>query len=184
MALDQVVADVRRDGEARAQAILAQARKEADGILAAARADAKALEAARLAQADREAAQATAQAGSRAESDARKAVLAAEASLRQRLRKQVLADLAALPAKTREAHLAALLKTAQDAVPAGKVRGAESDAAFLAKAKPYTPAGSLPIAGGLVVESQDGTVRVDLSYETLLEQAWRDILKSEAGLFQ
>src|SRR5688500_9614928 len=184
MSLSEVVGDVRRDGESRAQAILAAARKEAEGILAAARAEAKSLEAARLSAADREAQQVTAQAASRAESDARKAVLTAEADLRQQLRAQLVKDLAALPAKSRQAHLASLLATAQTAVPSGKVWGAETDSAFLGKSKPYKHAGSLPVAGGIVVESDDGMVRVDLSYETLLEQAWRDVLKAEAGLFQ
>jgi vacuolar-type H+-ATPase subunit E/Vma4 len=184
MSLTEVVGDVRRDGEARAQAILAAARQEAEAILASARAEAKALEAARLGQADREAQQVAAQAASRAESDARKAVLTAEAALRNEMRARGVKDLAALPAKARQAHLSKLLETAKAAIPAGKVWSAPADAAFLAKAKPYTHAGNLPIAGGIVVESEDGANRLDLSYETLLDQAWRDVLKAEAGLFQ
>lgn len=184
MSLTEVLGDVRRDGEARAQAILAAARKEAEAILATARTQAKDGEAARLTAADRDAQQLTAQAASRADSDARKAVLTTEAALRDDLRKQVLSGLIALPAKTRQAHLTTLVATARSAVPAGKVWGSEADAEFLAKSKPYSHAGSLPITGGIVVESEDRMIRLDLSYETLLEQAWRDVLKSEAGLFQ
>lgn len=184
MGLDQVITEVRRDGEARAQATLKAARQEADAILAAARAQAQALEKARLEAASREAEQAKAQALSRAESEARKAVLTAEAELRDELRRQTVAHFAALPAKAREAHLKALLKTATAVIPAGKAWGADKDAAFLKGAKPYAHAGSLPIAGGLVVESEDGKSRLDLSYETLLDGAWRDVLKAEAGLFR
>ena len=185
MGLDQVIGEVRRDGEARAQATLKAARQEADAILAAARAQAQALEKARLEAAAREAEQAKAQALSRAESEARKAVLTAEAELRDALRSQVVAHFAALPAKAREAHVKALAKTAQAVIPAGKVWGADKDAAALKSvAKGYAHAGSLPITGGLVVESEDGRTRLDLSYETLLDGMWRDVLKAEAGLFQ
>ena len=184
MGVDQVIGEVRRDGEAKAQATLAAARKEAEGILAAAKAQAKAHEKARLDAAAREAEQVKAQAMSRAESEARKAVLTAEADLREQLRAQVLQHFASLPAKAREAHVKSLVKTAQAVIPAGKVWGADKDAAALKGIKGYTHAGSLPIAGGLVVESEDGRTRLDLSYETLLDGLWRDVLKAEAGLFR
>lgn len=184
MGVDQVIGEVRRDGEARAQATLKAARQEADAILAAAKAQAKAHEKARLEAAARESEQVKAQALSRAESEARKAVLTAEAELREALRAQVLRHFAELPAKAREAHVKALAKTAAAVIPAGSAWGAEKDAAALKAAKPYKHAGSLPIAGGLVVESEDGRTRLDLSYETLLEGMWRDVLKAEAGLFR
>jgi len=184
MGVDQVIGEVRRDGDARAQATTAAARKEADAILAAAKAQAAQMEKARLEAAAREAEQVKAQALSRAESEARKAVLGAEAELREALRAKVLAHFAALPAKAREAHLKSLLKTAQSVIPSGSVWGSDKDAAALKAAKPYKHAGSLPIAGGIVVESDDGKTRVDLSYETLLDGLWRDVLKAEAGLFR
>ena len=184
MGLDQVIGEVRRDGEMRAQAIVKAARTEADAILSAAKAQAAKDEKARLDQAARDAEQAKAQALSRAESEARKAVLTAEAELRSRLRANVVAHFADLSAKARDAHLKALLKTATAVIPAGSVWGAEKDAAALKAAKPYKHAGSLPVAGGIVVESEDGKTRLDLSYETLLDGMWRDVLKAEAELFR
>lgn len=183
MSLDPILGEVRRDGEARAQAILADARKEAQAILAAAREKAKAVEAARLADAARDAQAVASQAQSRAESEARKAVLAAEADLRTQLRASILKALADLPAKSRERHLKSLLDKAKAIVPAGKVWGSDKDAAWLKAQKAYAHGGSTGIAGGLVVESDDGKVRLDLSYETLLDEAWRDVLRSEAALF-
>ncbi len=61
--------------------------------------------------------------------------------------------------------------------------GASADAATLEKTKPYAYAGTTAIAGGILVESESGDARLDLSYETLLEDAWRDIQRSEAALF-
>jgi V/A-type H+/Na+-transporting ATPase subunit E len=184
MGVAQVIDEVRRDGEARAQATIKAARQEADAIVAAAKGQAKAHEKARLEAAARESEQVKAQALSRAESEARKAVLTAEAELRDALREQVMQHFAALPAKAREAHLKALAKTASAIIPAGTVLGADKDAAALKGLKPYKHGGSLPIAGGLVVESEDGRTRLDLSYETLLDGMWRDVLKAEAGLFR
>lgn len=184
MGLDQVIGEVRRDGEARAQATLKAARSEADSILAAAKAQAKAHEKTRLDAATRESEQVKAQAMSRAESEARKAVLTAEAELRDALRAQVLKHFGDLPAKAREAHIKALVKTAAAIIPVGSVWGTASDTTALKAQKTYKHAGSLPIAGGIVVESEDGRTRLDLSYETLLEGQWRDVLKAEAGLFR
>ncbi len=183
MGLSEVITDVRRDGESRAAAIVAAARKEADAILAGARNQAKAAEATRLADADRQAKAAASMVGSRAESDARKAVLTGEAQLRTALKAAVLQALKDAPAKNRQAHLTSLLARAQKVIPAGKVWGAASDAAVLDKAKPYSYAGTAPIAGGILVESESGDARLDLSYETLLDDAWRELLRAEAGLF-
>lgn len=184
MGLDQVIADVRRDGDSRAQQVLAGARKEAEAILAAARAQAAAYEKARLDAAEREAAAAKAQAASRGESEARRAVLAAEADLRASLREQVLAHFAKLDAKTRATHVTALIATAKAVIPAGKVWGSDKDANALKGQTVYKAAGSLPGAGGIVVESEDGKARLDLTYETLLDGMWRDVLKAEAALFR
>ena len=184
MGLDQVIGEVRRDGDARAQAVLANARKEADAILAEARARASAYEAERMQAAERDAAAAKAQAVSRAESAARKAVLSAEAELREALREQVLAHFAALDAKHRETHIKALIETAKAVIPGGQVYGAAQDTTALKAQKTYKHGGSQPVAGGIIVESEDGRTRLDLTYETLLDGMWRDVLKAESALFR
>jgi vacuolar-type H+-ATPase subunit E/Vma4 len=172
MGLEQVIGEVRRDGDTRAQAILDNARREA-----------QAYEQQRLAQAAKDAAALSSQVASRAESEARKAILAAESALRAGLRATVLKALADLPAMSREAHLKVLVAQAQKVIPAGKVWGNAQDTTFLHTQKTYKHAGQAPIAGGIIVESEDGMNRLDLSYETLLDEAWRDILKAEARLF-
>lgn len=184
MGLDQVIGEVGQDGETRAKAVLANARKEADAILAAARAQAASYEKARMEAADREAASAKAQAASRSESEARKAILTVEAELRGALREQVLAHFGQLDAKRREAHLKTLLDTAKGVIPSGSVWGAAQDTTALKAQKTYKHAGSHAIAGGIVVESEDGRTRLDLTYETLLDGMWRDVLKAEAALFR
>lgn len=182
MGLSEVITDVRRDGETRAATLVAAARSEAASILAAARAQAAAYETARLADAGRQAEAAASQIASRAESEARKVTLSGEAALRTQLKAAILAALESAPAKNRQAHLKALLARAQAVIPAGKVWGAAADAATLEKAKPYSYAGATAIAGGILVESESGDARLDLAYTTLLDDAWRTILRAEAGL--
>lgn len=184
MGLDQVIGEVRHDGEARSQQVLANARKEADAILAEARARASAYEAERMQAAERDAAAAKAQALSRAESEARKIVLTAEAELREALREQVLAHFAKLDAKARATHVTALIATAKGIIPSGKVWGAEKDGPTLKNQAVFKHAGNQPIVGGIVVESEDGRTRLDLTYETLLDGLWRDVLKAESALFR
>lgn len=183
MGLDQVIGEVRRDGDTRAQAILDNARREAKLLLDQARAQAAAYEQSRMTAAAKDAAAVAAQVASRAESEARKVLLASESGLRSDLRAAVLKGMADLPAKSREAHLKALVAQAQKVIPAGKVWGAAADTTFLHTQKAYKHAGQAPVAGGIIVESEDGMNRLDLTYETLLDEAWRDILKAEAGLF-
>lgn len=184
MGLAEVVAEVRRDGEARAQAILADARKEADAILAEARRKAKAHEEEALREAAKEGTQMAGQVASRSDSEARRTVLAAEAQLRSDLKAAVLEHFRNLPAKSRQAHLKTLLERAKGVIAKGKVFGAEADAAVLQKDRTFAFGGTLAVAGGIVVESEDGEVRLDLTYETLLDDQWRDVMKAEAPLFR
>lgn len=183
MGLDDVVQEVRTGSERQAKEILDAAQAEADTILADARAKAAHYETERLAQAERDVEQLERQAISHARFEARKAVLATENELRDELRRHIMDGLAGLDAKTRKAHIKTLTKTAQAIIPSGRVWGAAADAAAL-KEGAYEYAGEADIAGGLIVESDDGKERLDLSYETLLGDVWRDVLAAEAGLFE
>lgn len=182
MGLEQVIDEVRSGADERAAQLLADAREEANQIVADAKAKVAEYEASKLAQADKDAEQLTAQAISHAEFEARKAQLEAEADLRSNLRAQILESFAALPKTARNKHIKKLLATAKEAIPAGKIWGAKTDEATLKKSS-YDFAGPVDIAGGIIVESEDGKVRLDLSYETLLGDQWRAVLQAEASLF-
>ena len=184
MALESVLQDVQRDAQNRAKAILDQANQEAKSLLAAAQEKAQALLKARDAESDRDAAMVLRQGESRAESEHRKLLLQAEAQLRNQLRETLLAGFAKLDASTRTGHVNALLKSAEKIISHGSVWGAEADKKALDAQKTYSYAGSTPIVGGIIVEAKDGATRLDLSYETLLGDMWKDVLRSESGLFR
>ncbi len=183
MALADVIGEVRSDGERRAQALLDAAQAEADAALKAAQEQVAEYSARRKAQAERDAAQAKAQILSGAEFEARKLVLSAESTLREELRAKLIEDFAGLPKKTREAHIKKLLAQAKQTLGKGTAWCAKSDLSVLQAQKTFAVGGETDIAGGIVVESADGTQRLDLSYETLLADMWRDILRSETALF-
>lgn len=182
MGLEQVIDEVRTNADARAQAIVSEARAEAEQTVADAKAKVAEYEAKKLAQAEKDAVQLKAQAISHAEFEARKGRLEAESELRSTLRAQMLDAFAGLNKTTRNKHIKKLLKTAKEAIPEGRIWGNQTDEATLKKSD-YEFSGSVDIVGGIIVESKDGRVRLDLSYETLLDDQWRNVLQAEAGLF-
>ncbi len=184
MGLDQVIADVRQDGEGRAQQVLAEARQEAERLLQQARDEADAYAAKRREQARRDGDAVAAQVASGAEFEARKAVLTTEHELRGRLQDELVEGFGKLPADIRDGHVKKLLDEAAKEVPTGKAWSNAQDKSLVEADKRFTFAGTVDIAGGVIVESDDGEIRLDLSYETLLADLWRDILKAEADLFR
>ena len=184
MGLQEVVTEVERGAERRAQEIVDEAQAKASEILASAADAAAAYETQRATQARRDADALKGQTLSNAEFEARKIVLETEAELRRELRATVLDGFAGFSGPLRESHLERLVRTASEVVPKGKVWGAKVDKKFLSGLPDHKWAGELDIAGGLIVEDPKGTVRLDLSYDTLLDGLWRDILRAEADLFQ
>lgn len=184
MGLTEVIGDVRKDGEARAQALLDDAHADATRLLDAAKDKVAAYHAERLAQAERDAAQVEAQIQSHAESEARKHVLTAEAEMRAELRETLLAGFGGLKDAVRAKHVKALIKQGKDVIGKGTVFGAKADTDTLKAQRTFAYGGVANIVGGIVIESEDGLTRLDLSYETLLADMWRDVLKHEAGLFE
>ncbi len=182
MGLEQVIDDIRGDGDRRAEAILASAKEEAQGILKEAKERATAYEVQRLTQADKEAELVARQTVSSAEFEARKMVLSTQAALRKELRSRVLESLAGMDAEDREEHVKALLDRAKQIIPDGTVHGSERDEVALGRQKTFKEGKPIKGAGGIIVESSDGMARLDLTYETLLDEAWRDITRQESSL--
>lgn len=182
MGLEQVIDEVRTRADARAQEIVSEARAEAEQIVADAKAKAAEYEAKKLADGEKDAAQLKATATSHAEFESRKARLGAESEMRDALRSQILEAFNGLKKTDRNKHIKKLVATAKEAIPDGRIWSNETDANTAEKTG-YDFAGTVDIAGGIIVESTDGKVRLDLSYETLIDDQWRTVLQAEAGLF-
>ena len=81
--------------------------------------------------------------------------------------------LAGLPEVERKEHVKKLVeKAASDLVKVGKIHCNEKDAKFVKE----HPAIKVDMLGGIIAESNDGLLRVDYSYETLLKQTRETML--------
>jgi V/A-type H+-transporting ATPase subunit E len=82
-----------------------------------------------------------------------------------------LKRLGELPQERRRVILGRLLLKARAEMPKGRAYCRSEDQAQVTAAG-YTFVGALNSIGGVMIESEDGSVRLDLRFETLLQQIW------------
>lgn len=178
MGLEKVVSNIRSEGRAQADAVVAQARKEAAEILADARRQAEDIRAKRAAEANAQAEALAKRETASADLEARRLRLAAERELVGSIRGEVEKRLASLPEGQRVAHIQSLIRKAN--IANGRVLVSKKDEAAAKKAG-ISVAGTFDGLGGVVVESPDGATRENLRYETLLDEIWATTLPQVAG---
>jgi vacuolar-type H+-ATPase subunit E/Vma4 len=120
---------------------------------------------------------------SAAEFEARRRILVAKRELSEDFHKRVLAALGKLAPARNQAILTKLLTQAQQEVRQGTVHARKADLATVAKGG-YKAGRELEGAGGFQVESQDGSIGLDMRYESLLENVWKQILGENQALFE
>lgn len=184
MSLDTVVEDIREEARARADEIREEAEAEADEIIAAAEADAEDIREEREADVERQIAQEREQELSAAKLEAKQERLAARRDVLEDVREQVESELAALDGETRRELTAALLTAALsefDGEESVDVYGRPEDEALLqelvADDDRAEYAGEVECLGGVVAESDASNVRVNNTFESVLESVWDDQLK-------
>jgi V/A-type H+-transporting ATPase subunit E len=209
MSLDTVVEDIRDEARARAEEIRAEGEERAAEIVSAAEADAEET----LAEAEREVAaeieQEREQRLSSAKLEAKQERLEARRDVLQEVREAVEDELADLSGDDREELTRALLDAAAAEFDEGEARGASDGSSgpgqrdgddVLVHARPddealvtdilddydgYEYAGEVDCLGGVVVESDASRVRVDNTFDSVLEDVWEDNLKEiSARLFE
>jgi len=178
MSLDTVVTDITDEAEAEAAAIRESAATEADGIVETARstaadilADAEAAVEAKIAR-ERE------QAIASAKLEAKQLRLGARREVLAEVRSEVESALASMTGERRERLTRALFDAAVADFDTGDltVRGSSADAELLASLAAEDDAVEVgdPIdcLGGVVVESSAVDVRVNNTFDTILDQMW------------
>ncbi len=181
MTLETVVQAILEKGKAEADQILEEARAERERMLSEVRVEgAKALTDAE-ARAREAAERRRIQELARSELDARKIVLAAQKEALDQAYQRALARLSQL--RENEAFLRTLL-TASEAewLASGKVYSNEQDEPVVRKIVGPRYAGHIECAGGVIVETADGTRRVDSRYESILRDVWDDSVKEVAEI--
>jgi V/A-type H+/Na+-transporting ATPase subunit E len=184
MSLDTVVEDIREEARARAEKIRDEGEARADEIGAAAEEDAEEIVENARREAERETEQLREQRLSSAKLEAKQKRLEARRDVLGDVRDQVEAELVALDAAPREALTRELLDAASTEFDEGddvSVYGRADDQALLesilADYDGYEYAGERDCLGGVVVESQQSRVRVNNTFDSVLEDVWEDNLR-------
>ncbi|WP_058367074.1 V-type ATP synthase subunit E [Haloparvum sedimenti] len=182
MTLDTVVEDIRDEARARAEDIRGDAEAEADEIIEAAEADAERIREERLDEVERTIEQEREQELSSAKLEAKQERLAARRDVLSDVRDRVEDELAELEGDRRRELTETLLEGAladfeDESV---EVYGSADDQELLADLcadRDATVAGEIDCLGGVVVESDTSRVRVNNTFDSVLEEVWDDELK-------
>jgi len=202
MSLETVVEDIRDEARARADEIRAQGEERAAEIVSEAEEDAEETLAEAEQQVENEIEQEREQTLSSAKLEAKQQRLEARRNLLQEVRAAVEAELADLSGDQREELTRALLDAASVEFDGSEARSASdrssgqspreegNDVLVHARADDealvteiiedydgYEYAGAVDCLGGVVVESDQSRVRVNNTFDSVLEDVWEDNLK-------
>ncbi|MEF8775765.1 MAG: V-type ATP synthase subunit E [Haloarculaceae archaeon] len=184
MSLDTVEEDIRDEARARAEEILADAESRADEIIEEAEAEAEEIRSDRERAVERTIEQEREQKLSSAKLEAKQARLEARRDVLEEVREQVEAEVAGLSGDTREELTRVLLAAAREEFDADAtldLYGRAADADLLESiaddATGVTYAGEYDCLGGVVVESTGSRIRVNNTFDSVLEDVWEDNLR-------
>ncbi|MFC7019325.1 MULTISPECIES: V-type ATP synthase subunit E [Haloarcula] len=184
MSLETVVEDIRDEARARADEIRDEADERAQEITDEARADAEQIREDREAEVESDISQEREQRLSSAKLQAKQARLGARRDVLEDVRADVEAALADLGADRREELTRALLDAAvaefddgADLAVYGRADDQDLLEDVLTDYDGATFAGERDCLGGVVVESEASRVRVNNTFDSLLETVWEDNLR-------
>lgn len=184
MSLDTVVEDIRDEARARAEEIREAGEERADAIVAEARAEADRVREDREAAVERQIEQEREQAVSGATLEAKQERLEARRDVLEEVRTEVEARVAGFEGDRRETLTRSLLDSAATEFDAGEtvsVYGRPSDEALLTRVladyEGWSYAGERDCLGGVVVESEESRVRVNNTFDSVLDSVWENNLK-------
>ncbi|MFB6134521.1 MAG: V-type ATP synthase subunit E [Halanaeroarchaeum sp.] len=185
MSLDTVVEDIREEARERVAEIEADAEERADEIVEEAEAEAEEIRETAEREVEREIEQEREQRIASAELEAKQERLEARRAVLADVREELEDRVASLPDDEREALVRELLDAAaaefdDDASLQVYTRPADADLleSILDDYDDFELAGEHDCLGGAVVESESSRVRVNNTFDSLLEDVWEDNLKA------
>jgi len=180
MSLEAIVQRILAQGSAEAKTITDAARIEMESMLQQTRNVGQAEISRRLEEARKAAERLKIQEVARAELESRKIVLAAQKETLDAVKADVLRELNS-PEHKRDI-LRALLEKHKEDWRAGKVYCNPVDQDQVGAVVGSRFGGTIECSGGFVIESEDASKRIDLMFETLLQDIWEDSVRELAGL--
>ena len=192
MSLDTVVEDVRDEARARAEKIRAEGKRRAEEITEEAEREADRIHEEAEREAERKIDQEREQQLSSAKLEAKQERLEARREVLEEVRTDVEAHVESIEGDEREQLTRTLLDatTAEfDDAASVRVHGREADADLLedivADYDGYTVGDPVDCLGGVVVESDASRVRVNNTFDSVLEEVWEENLREiSARLFE
>jgi V/A-type H+-transporting ATPase subunit E len=184
MSLDTVVEDIRDEARARAEEIRNEGEQRAESIVADAEADAEEIRAEAEREVERRIEQEREQTLSSAKLEAKQARLEARREVLQEVHDEAEAAIGSLGGETREELTRALLDAAAtefEGADSVRVYGRAADEALLESIleeyEGFELAGEYDCLGGVVVESDASRVRVNNTFDSVLEEVWEENLR-------
>lgn len=184
MSLETVVEDIRDEARARAEEIREDGEQRAEEIIAEAEQDAEELLSARETQVEQQIDQEREQSLSSANLEAKQQRLEARRDVLETVRERLEEEIASLEGEQRESLTRSLVDAAatefedEESVQVfGRADDEELLTDVLADYEGWSFAGTRDCLGGVVVQSETSRVRVNNTFDSVLEQVWDDELK-------
>jgi len=172
MGLEKVIDEILAAGEDQKKKILAEATEEKKKMVAAAKLEAENQRKLREKQFEQRCEMNRQQAVSSAELEAKKRVLQEQNALLGEAKSEVLRSLSSLSSQERKRILEKLTGAASKRLQKGIIHCKKEDEPLFAAPNGFKKVADLKGAGGLLVESEDGAYRIDLTFEVLLDDVW------------
>ncbi|HTX44063.1 MAG TPA: V-type ATP synthase subunit E family protein [Methanocella sp.] len=176
MGLDRVVKDISDKAEAEGREILARAQSEAAAIKKDADEEAKRIHEAEMVRADNGVAKLRQRELSSAKLDIKKSKLNAEKDVLEEVRADLVKRISAMPKKKKVDILKKLIALARKDVPEGKIYTNAGDAELI-KNSGYEYGGDIKCIGGVVITSADGSVNLDYTFDSIMDDVWSSAMK-------
>lgn len=180
MTLEPIIQRILDRGRAESEAVINAAKAEADSTLGRMREGGQENLSRKLNEAREAADKLRTQEIARAELEARKIFLASQRDVLEAVRVEALARLSS--PKIKEEILRTLLDRSEADWKAGKVYSNTNDRELVRRIVGSRFGGTIDCAGGVIIESDDGASRIDLRFETLLQDIWEDSVKEIAEM--
>ena len=184
MSLETVVEDVRDEARARAEELREEGEQRAEEITSEAEADAEEITEQREAAVEAQISEEREQALSSAKLTAKQERLEARRDVLEQVREGVEEAIANIEGERREELTASLLEAAaaefddvEDVSVYGRAEDEELLTDLLSEYEGWSFAGERDCLGGVVVESEQSRVRVNNTFDSLLEDVWDEELK-------
>jgi len=189
MGLEVVIEEIRERGKKEADHIRKETQAEVRSILQAAQEKAERIKLSVDQDVERQAGHIMSQEVSAANLIVKRRLLNTEKELLDQVYAAALSTIAGLPQDFHRNAMKTLLSRALPEIPEGIVRSAARDSDTLGSIlsadpsfKGYIRGDPVAIDGGVIIESKDGELLIDYSYQTMLNGIWETGLKDASGI--